>query len=115
MSIALSNATIASVSGRLAVPPYDRSKLTAGIIHIGVGAFHRAHQAVYLTTSSPQAKRLRAAATDRDDRLAFVRDREIFGSLVEDTRFTEPYLQALESLHSTGSRAGLGEVMSLSK
>ncbi|MEO1264811.1 MAG: hypothetical protein AAFV26_03800, partial [Pseudomonadota bacterium] len=27
---------------------YDRSALTAGIVHIGVGNFHRAHQAVYL-------------------------------------------------------------------
>ncbi|MEJ8472765.1 mannitol dehydrogenase family protein [Roseibium algae] len=30
------------------VPQYDRSKLTAGIVHIGVGNFHRAHQAWYL-------------------------------------------------------------------
>ena len=27
---------------------YDRSCIRAGIVHIGVGAFHRAHQAVYL-------------------------------------------------------------------
>jgi mannitol 2-dehydrogenase len=30
------------------VPAYDRSALTAGIVHFGVGNFHRAHQAVYL-------------------------------------------------------------------
>jgi len=29
-------------------PGYDRSALTAGIVHIGVGNFHRAHQAWYL-------------------------------------------------------------------
>lgn len=29
-------------------PTYDRSRLTAGIVHIGVGNFHRAHQAWYL-------------------------------------------------------------------
>ena len=29
-------------------PPYDRSKVTAGIAHLSVGNFHRAHQAVYL-------------------------------------------------------------------
>jgi mannitol 2-dehydrogenase len=29
-------------------PAYDRSKLTAGIVHIGLGNFHRAHMAVYL-------------------------------------------------------------------
>ena len=30
------------------MPAYDRSKLTAGIVHIGLGNFHRAHMAVYL-------------------------------------------------------------------
>jgi mannitol 2-dehydrogenase len=29
-------------------PRYDRSRLTTNIVHIGVGHFHRAHQAVYL-------------------------------------------------------------------
>ncbi|MEM6382810.1 MAG: mannitol dehydrogenase family protein [Pseudomonadota bacterium] len=29
-------------------PRYDRAQLTAGIVHIGVGNFHRAHQAWYL-------------------------------------------------------------------
>ena len=29
-------------------PAYDRSKLTAGIVHIGLGNFHRAHLAVYM-------------------------------------------------------------------
>ncbi len=29
-------------------PPYDRSKLTPGIVHFGLGNFHRAHQAMYL-------------------------------------------------------------------
>ena len=28
-------------------PGYDRSAQVAGIVHIGIGAFHRAHQAVY--------------------------------------------------------------------
>ncbi|HEV2600428.1 mannitol dehydrogenase family protein [Sphingopyxis sp.] len=28
-------------------PGYDRAAQTAGIVHIGIGAFHRAHQAVY--------------------------------------------------------------------
>lgn len=30
------------------IPRYDRSKLSAGIVHIGLGNFHRAHQAWYL-------------------------------------------------------------------
>jgi fructuronate reductase len=29
-------------------PNYDRNSLKIGIVHFGIGAFHRAHQAVYL-------------------------------------------------------------------
>src|SRR3546814_3078685 len=32
----------------VAQPHYDRSRLTPGIVHIGLGNFHRAHMAVYL-------------------------------------------------------------------
>ncbi|MFM2390535.1 MAG: hypothetical protein RLZZ437_2090 [Pseudomonadota bacterium] len=32
----------------VAQPGYDRAKLTPGIVHIGLGNFHRAHMAVYL-------------------------------------------------------------------
>ncbi|MFN5825927.1 MAG: mannitol dehydrogenase family protein, partial [Rhodobacterales bacterium] len=32
----------------LPMPAYDRSRLSPGIVHIGLGNFHRAHQAVYL-------------------------------------------------------------------
>jgi fructuronate reductase len=41
----LSNATLANVAARR--PRYDRALLQTGIVHLGVGAFHRAHQAVY--------------------------------------------------------------------
>lgn len=46
--IALSNATLAKLPASVAAPRYDRSALTAGIVHIGLGNFHRAHQAWYL-------------------------------------------------------------------
>jgi len=48
---ALSAETVSSLAGGdlpLAVPQYDRSRLRAGIVHLGVGGFHRAHQAMYL-------------------------------------------------------------------
>ncbi len=35
-------------SGEVEVPTYDRADVTSGIVHIGVGGFHRAHQAMYL-------------------------------------------------------------------
>ena len=33
---------------RIARPAYDRAALSHGIVHVGLGNFHRAHQAVYL-------------------------------------------------------------------
>ena len=44
----LSNATLGRVPAGVARPEYDRDLLTPGIVHIGVGNFHRAHQAWYL-------------------------------------------------------------------
>ena len=39
--------TLACWRGRLPVPAYDRDLVTAGVVHVGVGGFHRAHQAMY--------------------------------------------------------------------
>ena len=35
------------LNARATLPSYDRSKLVSRIVHLGFGAFHRAHQAVY--------------------------------------------------------------------
>jgi len=48
MAIKLSSSTLDQLPEEVAVPAYDRSALTPGIVHIGVGNFHRAHQAIYL-------------------------------------------------------------------
>ena len=44
----LSLATLETIATTAAVPAYDRAELTPGIVHFGIGNFHRAHQAVYL-------------------------------------------------------------------
>jgi mannitol 2-dehydrogenase len=44
----LSLATLGSINSEVAVPKYKHSDLKAGILHFGVGNFHRAHMAVYL-------------------------------------------------------------------
>jgi mannitol 2-dehydrogenase len=44
----LSNATLAELPEGVLRPTYDRYRLTPGIVHIGLGNFHRAHQAWYL-------------------------------------------------------------------
>ena len=48
MPTQLSRAALKHISGAAAVPSYDPASLKAGILHFGVGNFHRAHQAVYL-------------------------------------------------------------------
>ena len=42
----LSRATLDRIP--IAKPAYDRDRVTVGIVHFGVGGFHRAHQAMYI-------------------------------------------------------------------
>ncbi|KKC38330.1 dioxygenase [Devosia epidermidihirudinis] len=44
----LSAATLANAPAGVRLPDYDRSAITPGIVHLGIGAFHRAHMAVYV-------------------------------------------------------------------
>ena len=44
----LSNDTLSELPEGIERPTYDRSALTPGIVHIGLGNFHRGHQAWYL-------------------------------------------------------------------
>ncbi len=46
--IALCNANLDLLPEDILHPIYDRSAITPGIVHIGMGNFHRAHQAWYL-------------------------------------------------------------------
>ncbi|MEM1037959.1 MAG: mannitol dehydrogenase family protein [Pseudomonadota bacterium] len=48
MATKLSQAALSKPHSDVAVPAYDRSLLSPGILHIGLGNFHRAHQAVYI-------------------------------------------------------------------
>ncbi|MDJ0921859.1 MAG: mannitol dehydrogenase family protein [Henriciella sp.] len=47
MSVRLSDSTVRRLPDDIVRPGYDRSAISSGIVHLGVGAFHRAHQAVY--------------------------------------------------------------------
>ena len=46
--IPLSQNTLGDLDAQVGRPAYDRSKVTASIVHFGVGGFHRAHEAMYL-------------------------------------------------------------------
>ena len=43
----LNKNVIADLPKDIILPSYDRSALKPGIVHLGIGAFHRAHQAFY--------------------------------------------------------------------
>lgn len=43
----LSNKTLSDLPENIVVPSYDRTQIKPRIVHLGFGAFHRAHQAVY--------------------------------------------------------------------
>ena len=44
----LTAATLPKLNAGVSVPRYDRRQVTTGIVHISVGNFHRAHQAMYI-------------------------------------------------------------------
>lgn len=46
-TIVLNQRNLAQIADRISCPGYDRNELKIGMVHIGVGGFHRAHQAFY--------------------------------------------------------------------
>ena len=54
----LTPASLSSLDPAVATPSYDRTRVTAGIVHFGVGGFHRAHQAMYLDRLMNEGKAL---------------------------------------------------------
>ncbi|MEP6650366.1 MAG: mannitol dehydrogenase family protein [Lapillicoccus sp.] len=54
----LSQASLDSLPEAVAAPAYDRSQVTEGIVHFGVGGFHRAHQAMYVDALMNEGKAL---------------------------------------------------------
>ncbi|MDA7428330.1 mannitol dehydrogenase family protein [Primorskyibacter aestuariivivens] len=54
----LSNETLSMLPENVKRPAYDRTALTPGIVHIGLGNFHRGHQAWYLHRLMQQGEAL---------------------------------------------------------
>ena len=46
--VSLTSACLNALKPAVAVPGYDRAQVTVGIVHFGVGGFHRAHEAMYV-------------------------------------------------------------------
>jgi mannitol 2-dehydrogenase len=52
--VPLAERNVPLLRGRVALPGYDRASLSTGVVHLGVGNFHRAHQAVYFDQLAQQ-------------------------------------------------------------
>jgi fructuronate reductase len=93
MSKRLSEATLADLPPAVARPRYDRSGVTTGIVHLGVGAFHRAHQAVYVDDVLAQDPR--------------------WGIVAASLRSPDTYdaLQPQNGLYTLSVRSGEGEAL----
>ena len=85
----LSLRTISAVARDVALPGYGRSTLARGMVHLGLGAFHRAHQALYTE----------AAVLRGDTRWGIV------GVSLRDPRMTQ-VLEAQDHLYSVTERHG---------
>jgi len=48
MTMKLNQNSLESLPEGVSVPGYERAAISPGILHIGVGNFHRAHQAIYM-------------------------------------------------------------------
>lgn len=69
----LSAATLDRLPAAVARPTYDRSRVKRGVVHLGIGAFHRAHQAAVFEQAL-SAGDLRWGITSVSLRSAGVRD-----------------------------------------
>lgn len=46
-SYKLNNQNLSQFKEKIAIPKYNRSNVKTGIVHVGIGGFHRAHEAYY--------------------------------------------------------------------
>jgi len=46
-NLKLNSKNLSAIGERIAIPKYSRSDIKTGIVHVGIGGFHRAHEAFY--------------------------------------------------------------------
>ncbi len=96
MATTLSDRTLGDLPPEVPRPTYDRAGLVAGIVHVGVGGFHRAHQAMYVD-------RLLAEGKAREFAICGV------GVLPGDARMAE-VLDAQDGLYTLVEKAPDGSI-----
>lgn len=95
--VQLCDAQLSEIPGTVLKPGYDRSALTPGIVHIGLGNFHRAHQAWYLHRLMQEGKALDWAIIG-----AGVRP---YDTVMREKLINQDWLTTLISLEPAGARA----------
>ena len=89
----LSAKTLSNVPAGVAVPKYDRAQITPGIVHLGIGAFHRAHMAVYvddLLAGNPDWAIVGASLRRPDTKEALEPQAGLYTIAVRDAEGTHP-------------------------
>jgi mannitol 2-dehydrogenase len=97
MSTKLSIKNLGALPAEIARPKYDRGALTGGIVHFGLGNFHRAHQAVYLDDLFGRARDHDWAIVGAGVREADVRVREALRA--------QDFLTTVVEQEASGSKA----------
>ncbi|MFC0010666.1 mannitol dehydrogenase family protein [Devosia nitrariae] len=89
----LSSRSLANVPAGVITPAYDRGGLKAGIVHLGIGAFHRAHMAVYiddLLAAHPDWAIVGASLRRPDTKEALVPQDGLYTIAIRDASGTHP-------------------------
>jgi fructuronate reductase len=112
----LSATTLSSVPAGVRVPDYDRTQITPGIVHLGIGAFHRAHMAVYvddLLKDNPDWAIVGASLRRPDTKEALEPQDGLFTIAVRDASGTHPRVigSILKVLDANVEREQLLELM----
>jgi fructuronate reductase len=100
----LSNKSLAGLSSQVVRPTYDRANIQTGLVHLGLGAFHRAHQAAYteqaLNAGDHRWGIAGASLRAADTRDALAPQDGLYTVAVRDTDHTDyQVVGALKSLH----------------
>ncbi|MBV9282814.1 MAG: mannitol dehydrogenase family protein, partial [Chloroflexi bacterium] len=124
VALPLDEAALGGIPEPAVTPAYDRRRLRPAIVHLGVGGFHRAHQAVYLDDLAalggewgergvgllPQDRAMAQALVPQDGlytllvRDATADEARVIGSLIEYLFAPEQPDAVLEALASPATR-----------
>jgi fructuronate reductase len=97
----LNNESLHTLPGTIAVPGYDRRGVATGIVHIGAGAFHRAHQAWFIENALKRDPRWGICAVSLRSngvRDALIEQDNLYALAIRDDEISYQVIGALREL-----------------